>query len=508
MFECDYDANPTVLYQAIEARQWDVAERLFHDDDDDGENGGKAGDGGPGAAGGGGAGGGGGGGATTSTGSSSATLTRPLAPTEQAATWVTRKEPDGKLRWRLLPIHASVIFRAPLRLVRTLLAVHPRGAKCKDDQGMLPLHLAFRNDASDAIVQELLSSHPGGIDVRDRKGRTPLECATGSSSPNPMRGSLIGTYATIAVAAERRNSVRRSVDEAEGRIARLETDHAQRTREMKASHVTRIAELEGRVRRTEEEREAAERTCKGLRVELVEKGASERGLASKMRELASELDRVTRELDRARSSSTHAGGDASASSASVAAERDSLRDKVEGMRRSQTSALTDVAKLKLERTTILAENEALKRSYEETRTVNEVLSEENRALENRVDGLVVALRGMLDKHAQLRSTVEKQGDDMKSAMAVRERMMAAVDKQEADMHRAAAARREALDEILDRQAGDAEEVLSRILEEGSPKKRAVVIVEERVREREREMAMSAAAEGADDDGADGGDNGG
>ena len=29
---------------------------------------------------------------------------------DQAKIWVVRKERDGKLRWRMMPIHASIIF--------------------------------------------------------------------------------------------------------------------------------------------------------------------------------------------------------------------------------------------------------------------------------------------------------------------------------------------------------------------------------------------------------------
>lgn len=153
LFECDYDQNPTVLYQAIEAKQWDYAISLFtdkgnnvdHNNNDDDEE-------------------------------------------EASATWVVRKEFNGKLRWRLLPLHAAVIFGSPLELVELLLAVHPLAAQCKDDRGMLPLHLAFRNEVSWDIIDELLTAYPLAIFMTDRKGRTPLKCGVSKPLQNANQG--------------------------------------------------------------------------------------------------------------------------------------------------------------------------------------------------------------------------------------------------------------------------------------------------------------------------------
>jgi hypothetical protein len=89
ILECDYDANPTYLYQAVEARQWDHARKVLAGRD-----------------------------ART-----------------QCATWVIRKERDGRLRWRLLPIHACIIFQAPLDVLEKMLQEYPAAAQCKDDQG-------------------------------------------------------------------------------------------------------------------------------------------------------------------------------------------------------------------------------------------------------------------------------------------------------------------------------------------------------------------------------------
>jgi hypothetical protein len=77
---------------------------------------------------------------------------------EQSLTWVMGKETNGKLWWRLLPLHVAIIFGCPLKLVELLLVDYPTAVHSKDDQGMLQFHLAFRNKLSRDIVEELLTA--------------------------------------------------------------------------------------------------------------------------------------------------------------------------------------------------------------------------------------------------------------------------------------------------------------------------------------------------------------
>lgn len=135
-FECDYDANPTELYLSVQRKDWDSA------------------------------------------------LDRAASCPHEASTWVSRKEADGKLRWRLLPLHAAIIFRAPEATISALLFAFSQGAACKDDQGMLPLHLAFRNGCDEEVIHLLLMAYPQSVDVQDRKGRTPMVLAQQSTHPN------------------------------------------------------------------------------------------------------------------------------------------------------------------------------------------------------------------------------------------------------------------------------------------------------------------------------------
>lgn len=135
--EADYDQGATFLYRAIEEKDWDAA------------------------------------------------LSRLNKNPDEARTWVSRREPgSSKTRWRLLPLHAVCIFRAPLSLLEALIEAYEEGPQMKDDQGMLPVHLACRNGASKGVVLTLLAAFPESIYIRDRKKRSLHDLVGNSTSVN------------------------------------------------------------------------------------------------------------------------------------------------------------------------------------------------------------------------------------------------------------------------------------------------------------------------------------
>ena len=103
---------------------------------------------------------------------------------EEATNWISRKEVDGKMRWRLLPIHGAIIFHAPVHVVQALLEAHPGSISAKDDQGMLPLHLSYRMGSSKDVVELLIDTFPQSLEVKDRKGRTPITMTQTAEGPN------------------------------------------------------------------------------------------------------------------------------------------------------------------------------------------------------------------------------------------------------------------------------------------------------------------------------------
>jgi hypothetical protein len=225
-FECDYDSNPTELYLAIQRKDWRGAEAAVDSDP------------------------------------------------HEASTWVARREPDGKLRWRLLPLHAAIIFKAPLPTIKALLDAHPEATACKDDQGMLAIHLAFRNGAGEKIVQLLLETYPQSVNIEDRKGRTPMVLAKQSSHPNK-----------------------------DAYIAILQGGPAFYAKREVASTATptvgggRVAELEAELAKTQETSEVLVDHVNSLEAQLASRSDTERFLATKIANLDAELKAVTTKLE-------------------------------------------------------------------------------------------------------------------------------------------------------------------------------------------------------------------
>jgi len=189
MTECDYDKSPSPLYKAIEAKNWDVIEEMDNLE-------------------------------------------------QQCATWVVRKEPTGRLRWRLLPLHAAIIFQAPTSILEILIGIYPDAAAAKDDQGMLPLHLVLRNAPTDlGALEELLTAHPAGVLVHDRKGRTPLQSGLAAQGDTPTEASvltILDMYTSIVTAASAAQQQQQQHLQPTGpAMAALVNQHAQRLTELR-----------------------------------------------------------------------------------------------------------------------------------------------------------------------------------------------------------------------------------------------------------------------------------
>jgi len=143
--ECNYDINPTILYQNIQSKQW------------------------------------------------SSIIQRAKTHPNEVSTWVSRTELNStNLRWKLLPLHAAIIFQAPYDVIKCLCNVESTNDKygysvtsC-DDQGKLPLHLCLRkNNTPDddsmtnfqeklKVIELLVNIYPESLSIKDNKGRTPI----------------------------------------------------------------------------------------------------------------------------------------------------------------------------------------------------------------------------------------------------------------------------------------------------------------------------------------------
>jgi hypothetical protein len=254
-FECDYDTNPTELYLAVQRKDWEAA------------------------------------------------VERAAAFPQEASTWVSRKEADGKLRWRLLPLHAAIIFRAPERAISALLSAFPQGAACKDDQGMLSLHLAFRNGCDEDVVDLLLMAYPQSIDVQDRKGRTPMVLAQQSTHANRdkyIRALEKGpAYYAVANAAKDGNalSVVPSMPIAYQSYQMTSPTMMQYT----ATGDDRVNELVAELTKTQETSQVLVDHVNALEAQLAARSDTERFLATKIANLDQQVKATNVTLEEAKS---------------------------------------------------------------------------------------------------------------------------------------------------------------------------------------------------------------
>jgi len=256
-YECDYDANPTKLYMLIQEKNWDDAAK------------------------------------------------RCETHLVDAATWISRREKNGRLRWRLLPLHAAVIFKAPVPVIESLLCSYPRAASQKDDQGMLPVHLAFRNGSSVDVVQLLLVAYPQGINAKDRKGRIPLVLAQASTSPNRdafvealQKGPSYYAVAGAAAAASDRtaDAVSEQRSAYETRLDQQRETYETKLDQQRSTYESTIEDME---HRHQEEMEALRASARST----AEAVTSATDLSREVDSLRDELDKARDELDKARDTS-------------------------------------------------------------------------------------------------------------------------------------------------------------------------------------------------------------
>lgn len=202
---CDYDTSATVLYELLESSTWERARA------------------------------------------------RCRSHPEEVRTWIVRKDKSLAVRWKLLPLHAAIIFQSPNFLVSALLEQYPAAAARKDDQGMLPLHLAFRHKQEDEdLLELLLVKYPKAVMIKDRRDRVPLEHGRESK----FSAKLMRLYADAVTAASRLvggkggapptpSTFFSSSTLTAGERALLDKDHKEELAELKNKYDAQIHKLKG-----------------------------------------------------------------------------------------------------------------------------------------------------------------------------------------------------------------------------------------------------------------------
>lgn len=79
----------------------------------------------------------------------------------------------------MLPLHAAVMFGAPLHLIKELVITYPDALQKPDHEGKLPLHYAaiFSNKDQQDIMRHMLKYYPEGMWTKASCGRTAIEYA-------------------------------------------------------------------------------------------------------------------------------------------------------------------------------------------------------------------------------------------------------------------------------------------------------------------------------------------
>ncbi|KAL3932393.1 MAG: hypothetical protein SGBAC_010870 [Bacillariaceae sp.] len=144
--ECDYDKNPTQLYQLLEMKLWSQAMDFLVDGRYD-----------------------------------SGTIDKDVCRipyNKQPSIWVTRYrqiQNETQIRWSHIPLHAAIIFGAPFTMIKKLVEVYPDGVRCADDQAMLPLHLAFKHLLDVHSLCLLMDELPDALFTKDNRGLLPSD---------------------------------------------------------------------------------------------------------------------------------------------------------------------------------------------------------------------------------------------------------------------------------------------------------------------------------------------
>lgn len=142
--ECDYDKNPTDLFQALEAREFEYAFEMYEQLNDQ--------------------------------------------FTRDCKTWVIAKglQKGQQLRFRALPLHAAIVFDAPDELIIKILRAYPKATRGRDVKGRLPIHLAFEHQTSDHVIALIIDAFPKGFFALDKKEMTPLDHINGNTTRSYM----------------------------------------------------------------------------------------------------------------------------------------------------------------------------------------------------------------------------------------------------------------------------------------------------------------------------------
>ena len=102
----------------------------------------------------------------------------------EASQWVLKRTPNNQLKWLRLPIHQACICDPSTAVLTSLMDAYPKGVCETDHQKRLPIHLACIHGASTYVVFMLLTAFPDSVYERDEWGKYPMDYVSSSKNDN------------------------------------------------------------------------------------------------------------------------------------------------------------------------------------------------------------------------------------------------------------------------------------------------------------------------------------
>jgi hypothetical protein len=374
---CDYDTNATVLYELLESSSWERARA------------------------------------------------RCRSHPEEVRTWIIRKDKSLSVRWKLLPLHAAIIFQSPNFLVSALLEQYPAAASRNDDQGMLPLHLAFRHKQEDEdLLELLLVKFPKAVMIKDRRDRVPLEHGRESK----FSAKLMRLYADAVTAASR---LVRSKDSgapptpstllagatlAAGERALLIKDHREEVAELKLKYETQLRKVKNvsgaHIHHIEED---SEKRLQQIRADSEAqirdlKDAHERRLATMRQSHQNNLSHVEQAAAETKIALTERHDE------EVTALKDLLNNQVH-----QDKELTDMLEKEVAH---------LQVALQERRAESEQIDKKNGALDEENNDLRGVLSSIQSQQVKLHEMLARQHEDAQATRSIRNQLVQTLMRQD------------------------------------------------------------------------------
>lgn len=367
---------------------------------------------------------------------------------DQVKTWILRREKHdtSRLRWRLLPIHAAVIFQAPHALIEALLTSYPAGAASTDDQGMTPLHLAFRNGSSDAILFELLQAHPHGIVDKDRKNRYPLQLMpssvarqepddAGSLRDKGARGQTgFALYVQLAVERETKSALAIYRKEVASMLASKEDEHM-KNREVLLGQVAdlqnSIADAQATAKAKDEGYNTAMETLASNEIVMAESQGNVEKKTKDAENIVAEMISLKTKAEKNAERLLLQYNTISEKLLVLRLERDELQDKCDKLTNKNNG---EEESWKKESNQVKGENETLKMTLEAARCATEDLQKVSQKQTEDLQEVIAKSTKFMKDHEDVLQNLKADEDSQANVVIVRDGLSRAVIKQDLMIH--------------------------------------------------------------------------